>query len=53
MPSVLSAIIAFFERSIFNEVLSLSVIFVFVGLIVFCFTNVDSFLKRVTDPPVT
>ena len=37
--SVFSAIIAFVDRSFFNEVLSLSVILVFVGLIIFCFTN--------------
>jgi len=37
--SVFSAIIAFVDRSFFNEVLSLSVILVFAGLIIFCFTN--------------
>jgi len=37
--SVFSAIIAFVERSIFNEALSLSVVLVFVGLTIFCFTN--------------
>lgn len=37
--SVFSAIIAFVNRSFFNEVLSLSVILVFVGLIALCFTK--------------
>lgn len=37
--SVFSAIIAFVDRSFVNEVLSLSVILAFVGLILLCFTN--------------
>jgi len=40
--SVFSAIIAFVDRSFFNEVLSLSVILVFAGLIFLCFTNSQS-----------
>jgi len=35
----LLAVIAFVDRSFVNEMLSMSVILVFVGLILFCFTN--------------
>ena len=47
--SVLFAIIAFVDRSFINGMLSLSVIFVFAGLICFCFTNSDQALKSAND----